>query len=142
MMKRDPALIEVMKERNHGNPELVQAALLTLKRLISPQNGVETTPILESIKASPIFEVVEVVHGAIDETRFSTKRIFLLQCVGAGFRRPELRCQQHRKGSKPKTMYVGNHLRKVIPAREMLLISGHSLVVRMNKGGKREINFS
>ena len=43
MMKRDPALIKVMEERNRGNPVLVQAAVLALERLVPPRDGVEAS---------------------------------------------------------------------------------------------------
>ena len=43
---------------------------------------------------------------------------------------------QTTEGSKPKTMDVNHPPGKAIPTWEMLLVGGHSLVVRMNKGGR------
>ena len=71
MMKRDPFLINGMKGRNRDRPELVQAALLALERLVPPHVCAESGPSLETAKASPSLEAVKAspslkaVHGAI-----------------------------------------------------------------------------
>ena len=81
MMKWDPSLVNVMKGRNRGRPELVQAALLALERLVPLRVRVESGPSLEAVEASPSLEAVkispslEAVHGAIIEIRSSTKSI-------------------------------------------------------------------
>ena len=82
-MKRDSSLINVMKGRNHGHPELVEAALLALEHLVPPRVRAESGPSLEAAEASPRLEAIEAspsleaVHGAITETRSLTK-IFLI----------------------------------------------------------------
>ena len=48
---------------------------------------------------------------------------------------------QTTEGSKPKVMYV-DHARKPTPTREVLLMGGHSLAVRMKKGDEREVDCS
>ena len=54
MMKRGPSLIDVMKGRNRGRPELVQAALLALQRLVSPR--VESSHESRGRRSSPSLE--------------------------------------------------------------------------------------
>ena len=72
MMKWDWSFIEVMKGRNRGHPELVQAALLALERLVPPRDVVKARPSLEAIKASLNLEAAQ---SAIAETRSSIKSV-------------------------------------------------------------------
>ena len=48
---------------------------------------------------------------------------------------------QTTEGSKPKPMYVDDP-EKGVPTQEVLLMGGHSLVVRMKKGDEREVDCS
>ena len=59
IMKRDLSLINVMKGRNRCRPELVQAALLALERLVSPRVCAESGPSLKAAEASPRLEAVK-----------------------------------------------------------------------------------
>ena len=80
MMKQDQALGKVMNEHNHDNPEILQSALLTLDRVVSPPNDVQASPSLQAL------------HDAIVETRSFTQNNFDYSALRQVFGRSGLEC--------------------------------------------------
>ena len=64
MMKRDQALVDVMKGNNRCDPVFVEKALLALDRIVPPRDGVQAS---QSLAA---------VQDGVAETRSLTENIF------------------------------------------------------------------